>query len=110
VVFNGTGDNVPRHASPLYEAALEGLLLFVIIFCLWKFTKLREKVGALSGIFAILYAVFRIFAEQFRAPDTQIGFLTSWGLTMGQLLSAVMFIAGVIIFIIAMRKDNFHKM
>ncbi|MCL2748554.1 MAG: prolipoprotein diacylglyceryl transferase [Alphaproteobacteria bacterium] len=104
VVFAGTGDTVPRHASPLYEATLEGLLLFIIMFCLWKFTKLREKTGALSGIFAMLYACFRIFAEQFRAPDAQLGFLTSWGLTMGQLLSALMFIAGGIIFTIAMRK------
>jgi len=104
VVFNGATDMTPRHASPLYEAALEGLLLFVIMFCLWKFTKLRERAGALSGIFAILYACFRIFAEQFRAPDAQIGFLTSWGLTMGQLLSAAMFVAGSIILTIAMRK------
>lgn len=104
VVFSGTGDLTPRHPSPLYEAALEGLLLFVIMFCLWKFTKLKERAGALSGIFAVLYAVFRIFAEQFRAPDAQLGFLTSWGLTMGQLLSAAMLVAGAAIFAIAMRK------
>ena len=100
------GDAVSRHASPLYEAGLEGILLFVIMFALWRWTKLRQHAGALGGIFAMLYALFRIFAEQFRAPDIQIGFLTSWGLTMGQLLSAVMFAAGAAIFAWAYRKPS----
>ncbi len=104
VVFNGTGDVAPRHPSPLYEAALEGVLLFVIMFCLWKFTKLKKYPGALSGMAAMLYAVFRIFCEQFRAPDAQIGFLTSWGLTMGQLLSGLMFAAGLVVFLVVIRK------
>ena len=104
VVFDGAGDIVPRHPSPLYEATLEGILLFIIMFSLWRWTKLRNKPGALSGIFAMLYATFRIFAEQFRQPDAQIGFLTSWGLTMGQLLSAAMFLAGAIIFAVAIKK------
>lgn len=103
IVFSGA-DQTPRHASPLYEASLEGIALFIIMFCLYKFTKLREKVGALSGIFAMLYAIFRILAEQFRAPDPQIGFLTSWGLTMGQLLSGIMFFAGAIVFTVAFKK------
>ncbi|MDR1207362.1 MAG: prolipoprotein diacylglyceryl transferase [Rickettsiales bacterium] len=94
IVFAGTGDQTPRYPSPLFEAGLEGILLFLIMFCLWKFTNLRKTLGALSGIFAMLYAVFRIFAEQFREPDAQIGFLTGWGLTMGMLLSALMFVAG----------------
>ena len=50
------------------------------------------------------YAVFRIICEHFRAPDVQVGFLTSWGLTMGQLLSGVMFVAGLGIFIYAIKK------
>lgn len=91
-------DPTPRHPSPLYEAATEGVLLFIVMYCLWRFTRLRERAGALGGIFLALYAVFRIFCEQFRAPDAQIGFLTSWGLTMGQLLSAAMFIVGVVVF------------
>lgn len=103
VVFAGD-IAVPRHPSPLYEAATEGLALFVIMFCLYKFTGLRRRPGALAGILGMLYAVFRIFCEQFRAPDVQIGFLTDWGLTMGQLLSGVMFFAGAIIFAIAFRK------
>jgi phosphatidylglycerol:prolipoprotein diacylglycerol transferase len=102
VVFNGY-DTVPRHASPLYEAALEGILLFIIMFCLWKFTKLKEHAGALSGIFAMLYAVFRIIAEQFRAPDVQIGFIGGDWLTMGAALSFVMFIAGLAVFSYSMK-------
>lgn len=105
VVFIGTPDQTPRHASPLYEAALEGIALFAIMFALWRFTKLRERTGALSGVFLIGYAIFRIFCEQFREPDAQIGFLTDWGLTMGMLLSAAMLAAGAIIFAAAYRKS-----
>jgi phosphatidylglycerol:prolipoprotein diacylglycerol transferase len=101
VVFNGTGDAAARHASPLYEAALEGAALFAIMVCLYKFTGLRRRAGALSGAFAMFYAVFRIICEQFRAPDAQIGFLTSWGLTMGQLLSGLMFLVGAALFAFA---------
>lgn len=103
VMFRGI-DELPRHASPLYEAATEGVLLFIIMYCLYRYTKIREKAGMLSGAFAMFYAVFRVFCEQFRAPDPQIGFLTSWGLTMGQLLSAGMFVAGLVIFVVAFRR------
>lgn len=104
VVFVGH-TTIPRHPSPLYEATTEGILLFIIMYCLYRFTGLRRYAGALGGILAMLYAVFRIFCEQFRAPDVQIGFLTSWGLTMGQLLSAIMFVAGAVIFAFAFRKN-----
>ena len=103
VVFNGDTP-IPRHPSPLYEAATEGLLLFVLMYCLYKYTSLRKHAGALGGIMGMCYAIFRMFCELFRAPDVQIGFLTSWGLTMGQLLSGIMFFAGLAIFIFAMRK------
>lgn len=103
IVFKGYSE-IPRHPSPLYEASTEGILLFIIMFSLYKATKLRKHAGALSGILAMSYATFRIICEQFRAPDVQIGFLTSWGLTMGQLLSGVMFIAGLIIFSVAIKK------
>ena len=104
IVFAGAPDQTPRHASPLYEAALEGVLLFAVMWGLWRFTRLRERTGALSGIFAMTYAAVRIFAEQFRQPDAQLGFLTGWGLTMGQLLSGLMLAAGAILFTVAMRK------
>ena len=106
VVFAGAADQTPRHASPLYAAALEGLLLFIIMFSLWRWTKLREHTGALSGVFAIGYGTVRIFGEMFRQPDEHIGFLTGWGLTMGMLLSALMLAAGAIIFITAITKEK----
>ena len=103
VVFNGDTP-IPRHPSPLYEAATEGILLFAIMYCLYRYTNLRKYPGALGGIMGMGYAVFRMFCELFRAPDSQIGFLTSWGLTMGQLLSGIMFFAGLLIFVFAIRK------
>lgn len=103
VVFRGDTP-IPRHPSPLYEAMTEGVLLFVIMYCLYRYTRLRNHPGALAGIMGMGYAVFRSFCELFRAPDAQIGFLTSWGLTMGQLLSAIMFFAGAAIFVFAIRK------
>lgn len=105
IIFNGVPEySYPRHASPLYEATLEGLVLFIIMWLMYTKTKLRNKPGAISGLLCIFYAVFRIFCEQFRQPDAQIGFLTSWGLTMGQMLSGIMLIVGVTIFSCAVRK------
>lgn len=103
VVFDG-GMPIPRHPSPLYEAATEGILLFVIMYSLYRWTNLRRYPGALGGIMGMGYAVFRMFCELYRAPDAHIGFLTTWGLTMGQLLSFIMFFAGFIIFMFAIRK------
>ena len=105
VYFNGVSD-VPRYPSPLFEAATEGVLLFAIMLCLYRFTNLRKYPGALCGAMAMFYAVFRIICELFRAPDAQIGFLTSWGLTMGQLLSGILFIAGAAFFTIALRHND----
>lgn len=107
VIFNGVPEyNYPRHASPLYEATLEGLVLFMIMWLLYTKTKLREHPGAISGLLGVFYAMFRIFCEQFRQPDIQIGFLTSWGLTLGQTLSGIMFVAGITIFICATHKQQ----
>ncbi|MBQ0013231.1 MAG: prolipoprotein diacylglyceryl transferase [Proteobacteria bacterium] len=103
VMFAGD-KNVPRHPSPLYEATLEGVLLFMIMLCLYRFTKLRRYPGALAGIMGMLYAIFRSFCELFRAPDAHIGFLTSWGLTMGQLLSGILFFGAMALFAFAFRK------
>lgn len=99
-----SGAFVPRHPSPLYEAALEGVVLFIVMLGLYKYTNLRRQPGSLAGSMAIGYACARIFCEQFRAPDVQIGYLTSWGLTMGQLLSALMLFAGTAVIIIADRR------
>lgn len=103
VVFAGHGE-VPRHPSPLYEATAEGIVLFIIMYCLYKYTRLRKYPGALGGMMGMLYAVFRVLCEQFRAPDIQIGFLTSWGLTMGQLLSGIMFLFGLGLFVYSVKS------
>lgn len=107
IIFNGVPEyDYPRHASPIYEATLEGLLLFIIMWLLYTKTRLRAHPGAISGLLCIFYAIFRIFCEQFRQPDAQIGFLTTWGLTMGQMLSGIMFVVGVVVFTWAMRKNQ----
>ena len=98
IIFEGFTKEA-RHPSPLYEAFLEGFILFIIMICLYKFTKLKNYKGILSGIFGILYSIFRMFCEIFRQPDEQIGFLTSWGLTMGQLLSFLMLSVSITILV-----------
>ena len=93
VVFPGGGE-LPRHPSQLYEAALEGLVLFVVMFALVQFTKIRTRPGLLMGVFLIGYGSARIIVEFFREPDIQIGFLTS-GTTLGQWLSVPLLVAGI---------------
>ncbi len=88
------GSKVPVHPSQIYEAALEGLLLFSIVsFAIWKF-KIYRKPGMATGIFLIGYASARTIVENFREPDSHIGFLPG-GVTMGMLLSAPMIIGGL---------------
>lgn len=91
VVFP-TGGPLPRHPSQLYEAALEGLVLFAILALMIRRGALRRP-GLIIGSFAVLYGAARIFSEFFREPDPQLGFL--WGgLTMGMLLSVPLIAAG----------------
>lgn len=84
----------PRHPSQLYQAALEGLVLFVLLHVLWRVEAIRSRAGVLSGAFLIGYGVFRSFAELFRQPDANLGLLYA-GATMGQLLSLPMIAAGL---------------
>jgi phosphatidylglycerol:prolipoprotein diacylglycerol transferase len=93
VIFPNGGP-LPRHPSQLYEAALEGVLLFCIVS--WLAWKPRDPLrrGLLSGVFLTGYALCRIFVELFRQPDVQLGFLVG-GLTMGQILSLPMLLAGL---------------
>ncbi len=82
---------LPRHPSELYELLLEGVLLFII---LWFFSKKQKPKMAVSGLFLLCYGCFRIFAEFFRVPDPQYGYL-AWGwLTVGQLYSLPMVLLG----------------
>lgn len=92
------------HPSPIYEALTEGILLFVLMYVLYKRTKLRNHPGALAGIMGMGYAVARIGCEQFRIPDVQVGFLVGNWLTMGMMLSLIMFFCGMAIFVFAFRK------
>jgi phosphatidylglycerol:prolipoprotein diacylglycerol transferase len=91
-------DSVKRHPSQLYEAFLEGVLLFFILGYFFKKNYLK-KPGQISGLFLILYSLFRFFAEYFRFPDPQIGYLIL-NLTLGQLISAAFLIVGIILFFI----------
>ena len=97
---SGRLDELARHPSQLYQAALEGLLLFVIV---WVFARKPRPAGAVGGLFLAGYAVFRWLAEFFREPDAHLGFIAFDWLTMGQVLSLPMFIAGVGLMIWAYR-------
>jgi len=88
------GGPVPRHPSQLYEAACEGLLLFLLLL-LAEHRGARRRPGLETGIFLLGYAVARMSGELFRQPDAQLGFLI-FGLTMGQLLSIPVLVAGAI--------------
>lgn len=96
MVFPGAGP-LPRHPSQLYEALLEGVVLFIVLWRL-KNDKYRRGWGngTMLAAFLMLYGVFRIFIEFFRQPDPQVGFLAGF-ITRGQLLSAVMICAGLIL-------------
>jgi len=85
-------DTVPRHPSQLYQAGLEGLTLFVL---LWWFAAKPRPRGAVSGAFLIGYGVFRSVAEFFRNPDEGIFGVLTFGISMGQWLSLPMILAGV---------------
>ena len=84
----------PRHPSQLYEAGLEGLLLFAILAYLFWRTQARYKPGLLLGVFLVGYGAARFFVEFFREPDAQLGLLP-WGLSMGQTLSLPMIFVGI---------------
>ena len=94
MIFPRTGDGVPRHPSQIYEALMEGLALFLIMFLLSRREAIRARFGTLTGAFLIGYALARITGETFREPDDFLGFLW-FGATMGQLLSIPMLLAGV---------------
>jgi phosphatidylglycerol:prolipoprotein diacylglycerol transferase len=88
------GGPEPRHPSQLYQAALEGLVLFVLLFVLARYTRALERPGFLGGVFLAGYGVARVVGEIFRQPDAHLGFL-AFGATMGQLLSVPVLLAGV---------------
>lgn len=107
IIFPTDPMQVPRHPSQLYEAALEGLLLFLVIRIATHVFYALRKPGLVAGIFAIGYALARILVEFVRLPDPQLGYLY-WGwVTMGQLLSLPMLVIGLGLVAFALsRREN----
>ena len=100
VVFGGAAGSMPRHPSQLYEAVLEGIVIFCVLFALSRKTPPRPR-GTFIGLFLIMYGTFRFLVEFIREPDAQLGYLWGDWLTMGQLLSVPLIIAGVALLIYA---------
>jgi phosphatidylglycerol---prolipoprotein diacylglyceryl transferase len=95
MVFPQSGSNLPRHPSQLYQFALEGLLLFIV---LWVYANKPRRLGQVSGAFLIGYGVLRFGAEYFREPDNFLGLL-AYGLSMGQWLCLPMIAIGVLLWV-----------
>jgi len=103
MVFPGAGP-LPRHPSQLYEASLEGLALFILLYVAIRCGALKRS-GLVTGLFAIGYGLARITCEFFREPDPQLGFLFG-GATMGMLLSLPLILVGVFSLVYALRKPK----
>ena len=99
-----TGGAVYRHPSQLYEALLEGLLMFVILYVLSRKYPPRPQ-GTFIGTFLMLYGIFRFVVEFVRVPDEQLGYLFGSFITMGQLLSLPLVVLGIVVLVMA-RKLN----
>ncbi|MES1932427.1 prolipoprotein diacylglyceryl transferase [Salinisphaera shabanensis T35B1] len=96
-------DMAPRHPSELYEAGLEGLLLFAILW--WFASKPRPRM-AVSGLFLIGYGCLRFFAEFFRQPDSFLGFVAFDWMTMGQVLCTPMILGGILLLTLAYKRNT----
>ncbi|MEO0498355.1 MAG: prolipoprotein diacylglyceryl transferase [Pseudomonadota bacterium] len=105
VVFPNGGP-LPRHPSQLYEAVLEGLLLFVILqLVIWLANGLKRPL-LIGGLFFAGYGAARIFVEFFRLPDADIGYLFGGWLTMGMVLSVPMLVIGLAVAVLALRSKS----
>ena len=103
VVFE-TGGGVARHPSQLYEAVLEGLVIFAVLLWMSRRRPARPQ-GTFMGTFLVLYGVFRFLIEFVRVPDAQLGYLLG-PITMGQLLSAPLVVAGIVVIVVAHRAQR----
>ena len=88
-------DNLPRHPSQLYEALLEGLVLFFIL--IYFKNKFSNKPGLISALFLIFYSIFRFFVEFYRVPDEQLGYLFL-NFSIGQVISLIFILSGLLLF------------
>lgn len=102
MVFPAAGPT-PRHPSQLYEAALEGMVLFAVLLAMERWGGARAAPGRLTGAFFVGYAVVRAIGELFREPDAHIGYLVA-GTTMGQLLSLPMLVFGLFLILRSRRR------
>lgn len=100
MIFPGS-DGQPRHPSQLYEAGLEGVVLFLLLMLAVRLGALKRP-GLVTGLFALGYGIARIICEFFREPDPQLGFLFG-GATMGMLLSVPLILAGLVLLYYATR-------
>ncbi len=105
VVFGGAAGMMPRHPSQLYEAVLEGLVIFCVLFALSRKRPPRPQ-GTFLGAFLVLYGIFRFLIEFVREPDVQLGYLWGGWLTMGQVLSAPLIVGGIALLIYAARTQR----
>jgi phosphatidylglycerol:prolipoprotein diacylglycerol transferase len=100
------GGPLPRHPSQLYEFALEGVVLFLVLQWLFWRTDARLRPGLLAGVYGVGYGISRFIVEFFRQPDAQLaGFTATVGLSMGQLLSLPLVLAGVALVVWAQRRQ-----
>ena len=99
-----TGGGVYRHPSQLYEAVLEGLVIFVVLYALSRRVPPRPQ-GTFTGVFLALYGTFRFLVEFVRVPDAQLGYLFG-PITMGQLLSLPLVVAGIALLVLAHRANK----
>ena len=94
---------MPRHPSQLYEALLEGVVIFIVLYALSRRVPPRPR-GTFLGVFLVLYGAFRFSVEFVREPDAQLGYLWGGWLTMGQLLSLPLVLVGVAVLVYAVRR------
>ena len=105
VVFGGSAGMEPRHPSQLYEALLEGALLFAILFVMSRKRPPFAR-GTYFGVFMVGYGICRFLIEFVRQPDAQLGYLWGGWLTMGQVLSVPLIVAGVVLLVYALKTKH----
>lgn len=108
IVFPSSGDFLSRHPSQLYEALLEGMIIFITFFILIKKIKAFEKEGLLTSLFLILYSIFRFFIEEFFREAHNSYNILGKDLSTGQMLCLPLFIAGILTLIYAVKKNNLY--
>ncbi|QEY57694.1 prolipoprotein diacylglyceryl transferase [Pseudomonas sp. C27(2019)] len=103
MIFPTDPEQLARHPSQLYQFALEGVALFVI---LWLYSRKPRPTMAISGMFALCYGIFRFIVEFVRVPDAQLGYLAFDWLTMGQVLCIPMIVGGIGLIVFAYKRQE----